>query len=60
MVKVALARIKRFASAPDTGLPSDAAQPHEHAFLAPIQEKNARCALEALGWWTFSKAPEAI
>lgn len=60
MVKIASARIKRFASAPNTGFPTGAAQPHEYAFLAPIQEKNARCALEALNWGGFSNHAEAI
>lgn len=60
MVKIASARIKRFASAPDTGLPSGAAQPHDHAFLASIEEKNARCVLEASSWGTSTKLAEAV
>ncbi len=60
MVKIALLRIKRFASEPDTDLPADAAQPHENAFLAPIQEKNARRVPETLSWRMFSKPAEAV
>lgn len=60
MVKIALARIKRFASPPDTGFPSGAAQPHELAFLALLLEENAKCAIEAPSWGALSKLGEAI
>lgn len=55
MVKIALLGIKRFASAPDTGLPTDAAQPHENA-PSPLRERDVRHALEAMRVEEFSRA----